>query len=80
MKNYEKNRRGIWVKRGCFSCEHRHIDWEEEDENLRLCKLDYQKHPRCDLCGKWKMRKGLQNAGISGGVVRNIKTTEVIIH
>ena len=80
MEQFEMNRRGIRVKKGCFSCAHRHIDWEEQDENLRTCMLDKQKHPSCYLCANWKMRAGLQKAGISGGVVRDIDTKAVVIH
>lgn len=68
----------IQVRKGCFSCEHRHIDWEEQDERLRLCKLDQQKHPSCHLCANWKMRQGLQNAGNSGGKIKRREYLEYL--
>ncbi len=63
MNKFNKNKHGIPVKKGCFSCAYRFID-EKEDWELRTCMLEGSIHLRCYLCENWKMRAGLQKAGM----------------
>ena len=62
-----KNRHGIRIKRGCYSCRHQKFC---DSEKTRFCKMDKQEHPRCHLCEHWKMKPSLQKAGNSGGRVK----------
>lgn len=65
----------IKVTKCCASCAHKDIDEMGE----RTCKVTNQQIVPSERCRKWKMAKGLQNAGKSGGVVRLKGTTEVVI-
>ena len=65
----------IKVTKCCASCAHKEIDEMGE----RTCKVTKQRTESSERCRKWRMAKGLQNAGMSGGVVRLKGTTEVVI-
>ena len=65
---YTINKNGIRVSKGCFSCAHKAYD--ESDNDVRICKLDHEAHPRCHQCPHWKMHPGLQKAGEGGGKVK----------
>lgn len=70
-----RNAHGVKVKRCCASCEHKDID----SEGTRICQLMQLKVQQRFRCKQWQMSKGLQNAGLSGGVVRDINTKEIIL-
>jgi len=78
MENYETNKHLIQIRKGCISCAHKGYDYKEKDENLRLCKLDHERHPRCFLCERWEMHPGLENAGNSGGRVKRREYLEYL--
>ena len=63
-----RNRHGVCVTKGCFSCLYREFD--ENDEEFRVCMRNKEKHLRFHLCAHWKMRPALQKAGESGGRVK----------
>ncbi len=63
-----RNRHGVCVAKGCFSCLYR--EYDDEDDEMRLCARNKQKHHRFHLCEHWKMNPGLQKAGESGGKVK----------
>ena len=65
---YTVNKHGIRVNKGCFSCAHKGYD--ESDNEVRICKLDHEAHPRCYQCPHWEMHPGLQKAGEGGGEVK----------
>lgn len=65
--DFVRNKHGIRVRKGCFSCRFQKFC---DSEETRLCKMDNQEHPRCHLCAHWKMRPSLQKAGNSGGKVK----------
>ena len=67
------NEHSIEVKRWCASCEYK----EGENDGTRICTASQVKVPQAFVCPKWQMSDGLQNAGMSGGVVK--KLTEVVI-
>jgi len=75
MEQFEMNRRGIRVKKGCFSCK---LQKFCDSEETRFCKLDKQEHPRCHLCAHWKMSEALKNAGNSGGKIKRREYLEYI--
>ena len=61
------------VRKCCASCRHRDV----ENDGTRICQLMQLKVAPAFVCPRWQMSDGLQNAGMSGGVVK--KLTEVII-
>ena len=66
----------ISVKRCCASCQHRCI----ENDGSRICELVQLTVEQTFKCEQWQMSDGLKKAGLlSGGVVRLIGTTEIII-
>ena len=65
----------IKVTKCCASCAHKEIDEMGE----RTCKVTKQRTEPSDRYRKWIMAKGLQNAGKSGGVVRDLETKEIVI-
>ena len=78
-KKYQQlmNPNGILVNKCCKSCKHLIID----DDCLRHCLKRSGRLVRSGTgcCQMWKMSKGLCNAGLSGGVVKDIVTKEIII-
>lgn len=71
-----KNQYHIEVKECCASCGHKDLT----EDGTRIClPMQLIVMPN-DKCRQWQMSKGLQNAGKSGGVVRQEGTTETIIH
>ena len=69
-----RNARGVWVNKGCMSCQHRNIV-----EGSRFCELNQRIVGARSLCPKWQMSDGMKNAGKGGGVVRLKGTTEIVI-
>ncbi len=70
------NENGIKVNKACISCDHK--------DATRSCKRSYcclthEEVDRYHLCKKWQMSEQLKMAGSSRGVVRDIKTKEVVI-
>lgn len=63
----------ICVRKWCASCQHKEVD----NDGNRICKKMLLKVAQQFVCSKWQMSDGLQNAGMSGGVIK--KLTEVII-
>lgn len=61
------------VRKCCASCRHRDV----ENDGTRICQLMQLKVAPAFVCTKWQMSDGLQNAGMSGGVVK--KLTGVVI-
>ena len=70
-----KNEYFVKVKRCCASCLHKEIT----NEGARVCALMELKVEQMFRCKKWQMSKGLENAGKSGGVVKDKETKEVVI-
>ena len=68
-----KNRYHIEVNKWCASCRFKDVD----NEGNRICTLMQLKVPQTFHCQRWRMSDGLQNAGMSGGVIK--KLTEVVI-
>lgn len=66
---------GVKVKRCCASCQHKCI----ERTGTRVCSQMMIKVDQRFKCRQWKMNDVLINAGKSGGVVRNIRTKQVVI-
>ena len=71
-----KNKHFVKVKRCCASCLHKEIT----NEGARVCALMELKVEQMFRCKKWQMSKGVENAGMGGGVVRLKGTQEVVIH
>lgn len=67
------NKHRIEVRRWCASCEYKEV----ENDGTRVCSNVQLKVSKAFVCPKWQMSDGLQNAGMSGGVVK--KLTEIII-
>ena len=59
----------VRVKKWCASCEHREVD----EEGTRICGLMQF------VCPRWQLSSGLQNAGMSGGKVKQKDTKEIIL-
>ena len=70
-----RNAHGCKIKKCCASCQHKCI----ESDGTRFCAQMLIKVEQKFKCKQWQMSDGLKNAGKSGGVVRLIGTTEVII-
>jgi len=56
----------IEIKEQCSSCENREI----RTTTRRFCKLTGESVSRDGWCPSWKLRKGLEEAGKSGGSVK----------
>ena len=67
------NRYHICVKKWCASCQHKEVD----NDGTRVCQLMQLKVAPAFVCPRWQMSDGLQNAGMSGGVVK--KLTGIVI-
>ena len=63
----------IEVKVCCASCQHKEV----ENDGSRVCQEMELKVTQGFVCPKWQMSDGVENAGMSGGVIK--KLTEVII-
>ena len=70
-----RNAHGVKVKRCCASCQHKCV----ENNGTRFCALKMMVVEQKFKCKQWQMSDGLKNAGKSGGVVRLIGTTEIVI-
>lgn len=70
-----RNAHYIKVTKCCASCAHKEI----EETGERFCMVTKKMVHPSERCRKWQMAEGLQQAGMSGGVVRNKETKEVII-
>ncbi len=70
-----KNAYGICIKKCCASCKHKYYN----DNGTRMCAKSEKKVKALYKCRSWRMSKGMKNAGMSGGVVRDKDTKEVII-
>ena len=70
-----RNAHGNKVKKFCGSCQYKCI----ESDGTRICAAMMIKVEQRFRCKKWQMSDGLKNAGKSGGVVRFIGTTEIVI-
>ena len=69
-----RNSRGCEIKPCCASCEHRVLTVDD-----RLCGIDGTSVASGYCCSNWEMSEGMMNAGLGGGVVRDIVTKEVIL-
>ena len=67
---------GIRIKRACMSCAHKDYT---RSRKLRLCCVTLKKVSQYHVCEKWTLSEQLERAGCSGGVVRDIKTKEVVM-
>ena len=70
-----RNTHGIKIKRMCATCQYRIVDINGD----RFCALSQLKVGQRDVCQKWKMSDGMMNAGLSGGVVRDRVTKEIVM-
>ena len=71
-----KNKHVIGIKIQCSSCRFREID----EAGIRHCKKRGGRVVKpTNCCQRWKMAKGLMNAGSAGGIVRRRGTKEVVI-
>ena len=70
-----KNRYYIEIKECCASCQHREVD----EEGTRICGLMQLKVKGEFVCPRLQMSYGLQNAGMSGGKVKQKDTKEIIL-
>jgi hypothetical protein len=69
-----RNAFGIWINKGCMSCQHRRYQ-----EGIRLCTLTGKEVEAHLVCPKWEMSDGMKKAGVNhGGQVRLLGTKEVI--
>lgn len=73
--SFKTNDYFIKVKRCCASCKFKYITEEGE----RLCTWSWKTVEAHERCCRWEMANELQNAGMSGGVVRLKGTTDVVI-
>ena len=69
-----RNSHGIEIKPCCASCGHRKLTNED-----RRCGIDGTQVASGYCCSNWQMSEGMKNAGMGGGVVRDIVTKEVIL-
>lgn len=67
---------GIRIKRACMSCAHK--DYTRA-RKLRLCCVTLDQVSQYHVCEKWTLSEQLEKAGSANGVVRDIKTKEVVI-
>ena len=70
-----KNRYHIEIKECCASCQHREVD----EEGTHICELMQLKVKGEFVCPRWQMSSGLQNAGMSGGKVKQKDTKEIFL-
>ena len=70
------NKYHIRVKKCCASCGFREVD----DDGVRICTETQERVGKTDLCPKWKLSKGMQQAGSSRGKVRSKTTKQIVIH
>ena len=70
------NKYHIQVKKCCASCGFKEVD----DDGVRICTETQEVVKRSFVCPKWKLSKGMQQAGSSRGKVRSKTTKEIIIH
>lgn len=70
-----RNEHGIEVCKMCASCQHKSIQLD----GIRICELTQLVVDQHNKCKKWQMANSLQNAGKSGGVVKNKDTKEIVI-
>ena len=70
-----RNAHGCKIRKCCASCQHKCI----ESDGTRFCAQMLIKVEQKFKCKQWQMSDGLMNAGKSGGVVRLIGTTEIVI-
>ena len=70
------NQFGVMVKKCCLTCPF----WDvERTKKSRLCSESEKLMNRYQVCDRWKMNDGLQQAGSGKGVVRDIATKKVVI-
>lgn len=69
-----RNCHGIEVKLCCASCEHRKLT-----NKGRRCGISGETVGSGYCCSNWELSDGMLNAGMGGGVVRDIVTKEVIL-
>ena len=70
------NQFGVMVKKCCLTCPF----WDvERTKKSRLCSESEKSMNRYQVCDRWKMNDGLQQAGSGKGVVRDIATKKVVI-
>ena len=70
-----RNNYGIWVNKGCMSCQHK-----KYQEDIRFCRLTEKEVTSRFICPQWELSDGMKNAGLNnGGKVRLRGTKEVII-
>ena len=70
------NKYHIQVKKCCASCGFREVD----DDGVRTCKETQERVGKTDLCPKWKLSKGMQQAGSARGKVCSKTTKQIVIH
>ena len=66
-RKFTRNEHGVKVKMCCASCQKRKITSEEG----RVCGLSGKPVSGCHRCKHWEMSRRLQNAGMSGGLVKS---------
>lgn len=71
-----RNEQGIKVKKCCASCQHKCI----KTDGVRFCAAKMVQVETNYRCKEWQMSEGLMNAGLSGGVVRKLEFTKVVLH
>ena len=71
-----RNEQGVKVRKCCASCQHKCI----KTDGVRLCAAKMEQVESNDRCTEWQMSEGLMNAGLSGGVVRKLEFTKVVLH
>ena len=76
-KEFVLNAHYIRVCMCCASCAHKEITREIR---TRRCSQNGEKVKPTHVCRKWQMSDMMQKAGLSGGVVRDMKTKDVLIN
>lgn len=73
---FTTNSHGVTVKECCASCAFKTL---KQEKALRWCEKHRKKVRATTVCDGWEMSELLNTAGLSGGVVRDMRTKEVII-
>ena len=76
-KEFVLNVHYIRVCKCCASCAHKEITRERL---TRWCTWKETKVKPCQVCPQWEMSEIMMKAGLSGGVVRDMESKEVLIN
>ena len=68
------NAHGVWVNKGCMSCQHRKLV-----EGSRFCQLNQIEVGARSLCPEWQMSDGMKNAGLNRGCKVRLRGTRTVL-